>query len=704
MNKILLCFLILLPNLFLAQFTEQVGIAWPDKFTDYKELPDSLKKNDAVILNENISITKTEITVRTAIKILNENGLAHFKNLQLPQNFDLTNSPNFNKQGRFKDRINPFLEFTVDYFIARIIKPNKKIIELPIKYKANKTYWIQHNGERLYEKVYDFTFDNLQVGDILEYIYKEAVTVNDLQDVIYPNNKYPKLNYNLKIIATSLYYSKQQRNLPLIYNTNIDTANFSSTDIVASNQRVVTNIYHYNYLSGIEYPQNLQVGTLLPNISVNNNFYIKNDYYSRFDRMNPSSKRDMESERSAFRSNYTWMFFLDTIHTNYYDNYNLKIIKFISTIEEDKTDTFNVIFLSRLTNALNSLKFISAETMNYSSEAQYAVASSERLMLGQIVEEFIFKDYSSILTAKNVFYYETFIIDKRLSTVNSKFRNHSSLEKTIITLPTKNEFKFFVPRYKGLKYFADELPFYYEGTSCVLLPCYSCTGNNKSYKTLFGHTPISTASENLRTEAAVFNVNVDSSIISATIKEHLGGQFSTVLRSFYNKEIIDSTIPEYYFKRCMDVPLAFNKQIKQVASEEVFPFTQKYHCAEKIMMESKTKIDLHNWFAFTYKKEDYPTIPNHAFYTDFVYTDNYDFLFQFNKPVEITNIENLNKKVENNYFEATSSFTKQEDSTYLLNVRIKVKQPVVPQKEGDKLTEFVNVLNEINNFVIEFKK
>ena len=160
MNKILIYFLVLFPTLLLAQFNEQQNITWPDKYADYKELPDSLKNSDAVILNENLTVTQTHVETRVAIKILNEKGLEHFKNLQLPQNFDLTNSPNFNKQGRFKNRINPFALCTVNYFIARIIKPNKKIIELPLKYKTSKVFWIKNNGEHLDDKVYDFDFEN----------------------------------------------------------------------------------------------------------------------------------------------------------------------------------------------------------------------------------------------------------------------------------------------------------------------------------------------------------------------------------------------------------------------------------------------------------------------------------------------------------------------------------------------------------------
>ena len=693
MNKILLCFLTLFPTLLFAQLSNQKDITWPDKFTDYKELPDSLKNNDAVILNENLSIKGTRIETRVAIKILNQNGLNNFKNIQLPQNFDLTNLPNFNKQGRFKTRKNPFVECTINYLIARIIKPNKKIVELPIKYTTNKTYWIKGNGERLYEKVYDFTFDNLQIGDILEYIYQEDVTMNSSQDIIYPNGRYPKLNYNLEITFTSPFYAQYPKNLCLIYNTNIDSANFESSDKIQSNERIVVNKYHYNYLKAIMYPQNMQVGSSLPNISINN-IYNQDPRYTGYN-----------TTKANFIDRYRWAKSVVNIHhENIYDAYHEKLKKFLKTIEITESDTFNIAFLKTFISTLNDLEFISAERMNYSGEAQYAASSAERILEGKLVEEFMFKDYSELLSEKNIFYNEGIIIDKRLSTVNTHYRNHSGLENRIIAIPIKNDYKYCVPRYHGLKYFLDELPFYYESVVCALTPCYNCVEKKRVEDLFFVRTPASTVNENVRTETSIFTLNLDSLTISATIKEHLGGQFSTILRPFYAKEAIDSTIPENYFKRCIDKPLAFNKQVSHFSSSETFPFTQKYHCAEKIKLTTKTKIDLHNWFSFTYKKEDYDRIPNHYFFTDFMYTDSYNFLFQFNKGVEISNAENLNKKIENDYFDLVSNFTQQEGNNYLLNVVVRVKQAIIPQKDGDKVMEFVKALDEINNFEIEFKK
>jgi len=698
-------FLIFLPNIIFSQFSEEKEFAWPDRFVNYKELPDSLKNSDAVILKEQLEITESSIYRRVAIKILTQKGLDHFKKIQLPENYDLTNTPNFNKQGRFKNRINPYIytykgDILTKQILARRITPKQKIIDLPLSFSTKKIFWVNTDGEKFYDDIYDFNFETLQMDDILEYIYEVPVSWNGAQDVIYPNSIYPKLNYNLTITANSWLRADKQDEI-LIYNTNVNEPNYKSAKQVKGGQRTITNTYHYDYLKKINYAQNIPVGLTLPNISINHGFYssITSLVTKGYSGRNLNFKTTFYTPKHS----YKWVLSIDTLYFSVYDNYHANMSKFLLKFLENKTDTFGMAFLSELIDTLNNLKFLSAESMYYSGEAMYAMPSSEYLIKGKLTEEFMLKNYKDLLARKKIFYYDGIIIDKRRSVINSFYRNHSNLEKAIFLVPHKKAFKYFNPRYNGVKYFLDELPFYYEGTSCALLPCYNCFGNNKNNKILMINTPGSTYNENIRTEAGVFKINPDSLVINVTIKEHLKGQFSTILRHFYNKEAIDSTITENYFKKCVDKPLGYNIQVKQRSNSEIFPFNYSYHCSERINLTKKTTIDLHNWFSFTFKKEDYTEIPTHDFYIDFQYTDVYNFMFEFDKPVEITNTDDLKKNLINDYFEVTSSIIKEEGNNYLLSIIIKVKQSIIPQKDGSKLIEFVNALDEINNFQIQLK-
>ncbi len=662
------CLLVFLPNLVFSQFLEQKEFTWPDKFVDYKELPDSLKKNDAVILKEQLTITGNSIYRRVAIKILNQQGLDVFKKIQLPENFDLTGYPNFNKQGRFKDRHIPYIsDYSIKYFASRIITPNKKIVDLSSEYNIEKLYWVNNAGIRIDDKAYNFKIDVLEIGDILEYTYSAVVIWDKIQNVIYPNGVYPKLDYNLRIE----WMAKRD------YTRN-------------------PSIYNYTYLKGINYSQNIPIGIILPNIQMTQN--VKYNYSRRAYYGNPEE---------LFINNgfqYKWKFDLDTFYNHSNDSYHISIRKFLQKFEENKTDTFNNVFLKQFTDSLNNLIYISIESSYYRNKTSYTPLFPDIFANRELGEINLLKNYDDILTERKVFFYDGIIIDKRLSAVNPKYRTHINLENTILVIPHKNVYRYVIPRYNGLKYILDELPFYYEGTTCALLPCLNCLGNTANNRMIMINTPSSTYYENERVEAAVFKVNTDSLKINAIIKENLKGQFSTILRHFYNKESIDSTINENYFKKCTDKPNAFNIKINPGLGSEIFPVSHSFHCSENLSPNNKITIDLHNWFSFTFKKEEYTEIPSHDFYFDFQYTDVYNFLFEFDKPIEITNANELTKNLSNDYFEVNSNLVKEEGNNYLLNVMVKVKQKALPEKDGAKLLEFVNTLDEINNFKLQLKQ
>jgi hypothetical protein len=655
-NKKLFCFLILFPNLIFAQFLEQKEFKWPDKFINYKELPDSLKNNDAVVLKEQLTVTETYIYRRVAIKILNQKGLDAFKKIQLPENFDLTNYPNFNKQGRFKNRSIAYISnYSIIFFAARIITLNKNVVELPSEFNIDKAYWIGSNGQKINDYIYDFKINVLEVGDILEYTYRANVNFRTRQNIIYPNSFYPKLDYNLKIDWTTPYNA---------------------------NRKPYT--IHYNYLKGINYIENLPVGSVLPNVPINYGYYKSSDYLLR------------QCVEDGF--SYKWRFGIDTLYNHHFDNYHESIRKYIQKLKEGKTNSANDDFLNQWMDSLNNLKYISTENENSGEGYSNFLPFPGLFANNEIKERSVLKNYEDILTERKEFFYNGIIIDKRLSAVNTFDRKHVILEDTIFVIPHKNAYRYVVPRYNGLKYFPDELPFYFEGTTCMLIPCYNCVGNNIYNNMIMIYTPVSGFKENARTEAALFKVNLDSLKITAVIRETLDGQLSTILRHLYNRETIDSTISERYFKKCTEKPTASNIKIISGSASEIFPPSHSYHCTENINLITKGIIDLHDWFSFPFKKEDYQQLPTHDFYIDFQYTDVYHFMFELNKPTEIINSSELNKNLNNDYFEVISNIEKKNESDYLLNVSIKVKKNIIPEKDGQKLMEFVNMLDEINNY------
>ena len=165
--------------------------SWPDQVKKFESIPDSFKNEGAVILKDNISLNFTErnITRRIAIKILNVEGLNYFKTVCLPQNFDITRINNsINKQGRFCELNSPFVKtYKINYFAARIIR-NNVITEIPVSVNTKKVYWLAKDGERIYDFEISCSFDQLDIGDIIEYSYSVAVNGIYDTDIFYPND------------------------------------------------------------------------------------------------------------------------------------------------------------------------------------------------------------------------------------------------------------------------------------------------------------------------------------------------------------------------------------------------------------------------------------------------------------------------------------------------------------------------------------
>ncbi|MBK7667115.1 MAG: hypothetical protein IPJ32_07005 [Sphingobacteriaceae bacterium] len=686
----------LVVSLFLMQiigksqnFPGQREFKWPDYFANYT-VPDSLKNEDIVVLNEHVTITDDIIRKRVAIKIQTEEGLRNVKTLQLPENLDLTNAPNWYVQGRFKDRKDPFIyKYKINYFAGRLSQAVKKSSELSIDYKNEKVFWVDNDGRRVYDYIHNFNFGDLSVGDILEYIYEAEVDWNHKQQVIYPHSCYPKLNYNLDL---KIGIRADLKNVDLVYNHGIEDAAFKKT-LQNRNGDVVYNYsYHFDYLKGYNNINYIMPGFTLPSISINHGAYL-------------SLKQSGNNAANFFYvlDKYKWMLFVDTIKDKLFDKYHANIRKFIAGIPSVSEDSTGNIFASQLLDTLNKLKFISVESMHYGEIPQYAIPSSEQLLKGRLTEEYVIKNYKDFLSEKGINYYNGIVIDKRKAVINHKYRNNYALERRLIIIPEGNRYKYYVPRHRGVTYLLDELPFYFEGTSCVLMPCTDCPGKGVKQQISFLGVPKSTFNENVRYEAASIKVNSDSMKLSFFIKENLSGQFSTLLRHYYNNDFIDSTVRADIYKKCTDKPAFGSLEIKKGALQKRFPFKQTYNCVGNIKLTNKNEINLTNWFSFIWTKDQFNKVPNHEVYSEFQFTDSYNFLFEFDKPVEILNAENFTKKLSNEYFEVTSNVVKQGEDKFLLSVIVKVKKEMISEKDASKIIEFVSILDEINHLKLNYK-
>lgn len=684
-------------------------IAW-DNYSAIR-LPAAFEKfatNDLVYLSDETSFSfyssaNEKLSRHLLIKINTAKGLEKIQALTLPESFDPAYDARL-KQGRGANATYPFiLDYNLQSFAARKYSNlHWAEIEFDLKYKPIK--WSRkfgdQAGELVKDELYLFQLKGLRVGDVLE-VYYEANFISDYgSNLFYLNSFYPKLNseysftykvprnfgdfsFILPINVPDSCYKRELKN----------TAGFST----------VTEKLKFSDLHGINYPDHSFRGKKLP--------YAYADF--RFYRATTNSYPDdggRTYDYVLFRPrHFEWVIMSDTTnyYTKIYDKQFAAIRKFVGKLPPViGPDSSSTLFLKALCDTFNDFRFVSSEQMFYNEPGLMNVYSGEHLLKRRIVEHLQWKLYSDLMNDTKLFYYVANVQDKRFGEHTLKYRACFAYERALIAVPTKDSYVYFMPRYNGLKYHLNELPFYLEGSLAALSPKnFQAQVKDKDEKFFkFLKTHQGTYNENTRTENAQVKISLDSLKAGLSIKESLSGQFSTVLRHLYLNEYIDSSISANYFKKCTEKPNASGVKIKFSSKMTDFPFRYNFNCSERIALQDAKKLPLKNWFSFVFSKTSIPEKPNHAYYFDFDFSDSYNFMLDFDVPVELSNAAAFGKKINNDYFELESEIIKNSERTYLLKVKLLVKQSSLPEEKLDLMMELLKELEELNNFSLDIQK
>lgn len=682
-------------------FPEQEIFKWKTKSVIIPDIPENYKDADAVILEEDIDVNYATVSRRVLVKIQNDEGALHYQSLNLPENFDLTSHPNLFKQGRFKNRTIPYVyNFQILFFKARLFDETGKELPLESDVSGEKTYWVNSHGERIYDHYRKFSFLNLKAGHILEFTYKAMH--EDSRLIYYLNGVHPKLKLNVNLIPYFAYYNFNKED-SLIFS---GVSEYSKAADI-KNRRF---IYTFKNLDGVSYPAHAQAASNFKH------FYFGSPSLP-WARFIVDWKTASVPLRNIFNNVSSTVFLREGFGIPYFfladttDNIpvylksNLALKKYSNLFERETSDSSCNQWMSKVCEDISTHKFLSAENLHYANNNQYALSSSERLLKKELVEEFMLDVYENLFMEKKMYYYTISLSDKRLHQTNISRYDHYFYQRIIFAVPEKKGLIFYVPRYNGVKYFANELPFYFEGQTCSLFPSNISVlkKRNDGLKIGFTTTPFAKSSDNVRTESAVFKILTDSLLLKATIKESLSGQFSTILRHYYSGDAIDSTINPRYFKMFTDKPGARNIKVSLVNSSNAFPFKHTYSGSFSTQLKNKGALQLKDYFSFTFNKDEFQKKVNHDFYPDFMFSDSYNFLFEFDRPVILSNKESFIKNYSNSFFEIFSDLIKQDESHYLLTVKVKVKKELVPKLHSGTVNEFVNILSELNNMTLEYQ-
>ncbi len=659
---------------------------------------------DLIILDDKVklhfyAIDNEKIERHLMFKINTAKGLDKLQTFKLPESFDNAYDANLHKQGREAKIKIPFIaEYHVYLFGARKFSGHHWE-DVPFKLKYEKLRWIKYTGEFINDEVTVFQMQGLLVGDIVELKYESNFNSMYGSNLFYFQSEYPKINCEYDFIYK---VNKRFAGYSFVKAMNIKDSAVSRSVTEDKEYVVFTDKIKVKNPAVVTYPANSFESKTMPHVFADFKFYrVVNGSY-------PSGSGRVY-EYDLFRpKNFEWIIYTDTVnnYTKIYDKQFASIRKFIATLPDLKSDSTNITFFKALCDTFNNFRYISANQLFYNESALYNLYSGDHLLKRRLVQHTMWKLYRDILNDKKIFYYLANIEDRRYGEHNMNYRTHYAYENNMIAIPSGSSYIYFMPRYDGIKYHLNELPFYYEGSLAALSARNFQEDiknkDSKIFKIMKTHK--GTFNENTRTENATVKISLDSLTARFTTKESLSGQFSTILRHLYLNEYIDSTISPHYFKKCTDKPYASTQKIKLSSSINEFPFRYTFNCSEKITLQNAQTIDLKNWFSFTFTKDLVPVKPEHDFYFDFDNSDSYNFLLDFGTPVEFKNSSDFSKKINNDYFELESEIIKNSESTCLVKVKFVVKKLSIPKSDINLLMDVIAGADDLNNFSLSVSK
>ena len=669
------------------------------------EIPVEIAKyttSDLVILSDLTQIYFCTISSERLVrnikyKINTVKGLERLKHYTMPESFDMGFDSEIYIQGRRSRIKRPILkDQKIKVFGARKFS-NQRWSNVSVKDRYERQRLIQTDGSFLEEDVFIFDLGSIAVGDVVELYYELSFNASYGSNVFYFHSVYPKLNCEYDFIYRQ---DKSLEDVSYFLPVNIDPSRIYTSKVNYEGYHLVTTKIQLADLQPNHYPLNCNAYIKMPHVCTDFNYYRTMVKYE---------DKQYYFTKTSRAKNFEWPNYHDTSvkeMPRIYDKHFTAIKKCVATLPYSGSDSQNLQLMKAFCDSINNYRYITPNQLFYNESQLYELPVGEHLLKRRLTGHTLRKIYSDIFRESHLFYYLVNIQDKRLGEHQNKQRAHVAYERNLFAIPIDSQFVFLMPRNDGLKYHLDELPFYYEGANAALIPTnFQQETKNKGGKGFrLIKTKQTSCTDNVRQESATVKISLDSLTARLIIQESLSGQFSTLLRPVYLSDNIDSTVSPNYFKTCLDKPYSSQKKIKLVSTSTKAPFPYTFDCSAKIKRRDTSQLDLNNWFSFTLTKQIIPVQPTYDYYFDFTLSDFYRLQLDFDKPVQLKNRAGFNKKIDNTYFFLESGSDILAENRFVLTVILKIKQTKIPAEEAHLLTDFIEQLEQLNQFKLEFTK
>ena len=299
-------------------------------------------------------------------------------------------------------------------------------------------------------------------------------------------------------------------------------------------------------------------------------------------------------------------------------------------------------------------------------------------------------------------YYTTYLIDNRVGAISDKYMSPIIGNERCYSVATNNRLVHFYPKKSRYGYAVDEIPFYWENSTQILIYFNRDISPENMGRTVFTKMPASDVKENYRSANTQCNVKTESQDLYFKTLLALSGQFSTMTRGVYLYDHADSSINKRYQKKIFehDGRTILTSQ-ELISKANVYPFRASF----SLDYESKangSSIALKNWFPHIVESSYEAQTRTLPFYFDFLFNDSFRYFIEFDQPIDMVEFP------EDVLIESSAGFykftlTQMNDTTLLLHSIFIVNKQVVNPEHSLDLEEIFEQIKKINQSKIVYK-
>jgi hypothetical protein len=630
------------------------------------------------------------------IKFLTQAGIENHGSVILPESFDYQSDMYSVPREKHHVIYRPKGDFnTMRYFAARIIKSDGRIIPAIID-ETIQTEISRYN--QIDEKYYNWIFKikNLEPGDEAEIDYSYAGTFNiDASQRIFFDGKIPKqdMEFMFRYPADKQYIIFQKNGaLP-----------YDSVMVTKSQPKSTEYYYHFKNLDGGIDEVGSRHYLKLPHLVY---------YFHRMD-FGYSDGRGFITKKLP----YNWKYSLLSLVDYRSDNLKFRLARPDRTTQALNDLAQQIRRTSIDTSAAALLSAFHREiTDNYEYENDKAYQAGDDQKLERL---FKFIDQKKLRRISRYRYYDEFMIrvdrpyfhvlffDKRIHTIDPVYKEDMTSRRMAIGIIADEGALYFYPKTGRYGYQSNELPFYYEDITALLIPQLEKT--EKQYDPLpdvpiyNANTPTSETKDNIRITSGKITVSPDSMKVMIKLKINLAGQYSTLTRGFYQYGEKDTTINPLYFVKvsaAADSPQTVRAACSAVAP--AFPFNtiinEEFAANNHLKISGNTIHFKLNGLFNNVTDPDFDSGKRKLdYYPDFSGRDIHRYYFEFNRTVILKNAEALQKNIHNSFGDYTVSVKQVNEQSLMIETENATNGSPVEAKYAADVQNIFNAISDLNN-------